>query len=212
MKKRILFLIFCCLSIATAMAAGGNLLSNSNMEYQGAWQVSYLNTVVAQNPTVTWGYTAATPTAGVGGGLHVVGVTTSGNSQYCIYQAVMLSADSVYNFDAAFKNVALEQSWCEVFIGQMPVEGQDYGDALGTKIANYGSWDASFPVADGTFKLNAASRQFMPPATGVYYFVLKMGSTSWDGTAKTCDIIVDELKLTSDRIVPARTQTGQRLL
>ena len=29
------------------------------------------------------------------------------------------------------------------FIGQMPVEGQDYGDALGTKIANYGAWDNS---------------------------------------------------------------------
>ncbi len=73
---------------------------------------------------------------------------------------------------------------------------------MGTKIANYGSWDNPLPVADGTFKLNAACKQFLPPTTGVYYFVLKMGSTSWDGTSKTCDIIVDELKLTSDRIAP----------
>lgn len=203
MKRQVLLIIMSCFIFVTAYAVGGNLLLNSNMESQGAWQFSYLNTDVTQNPTVTWGYTVATPTAGVGGGLHVVGVTTAGNSQYCIYQAVTLSADSVYNFDAAFKNITLEQSWCEVFIGLMPVEGEDYGDALGTKIANYGSWDNPAAVADGTFKLNAAaSKQFMPPTTGVYYFVMKMGSTSWDATSKTCDIVVDELKLTSDRVVP----------
>jgi len=203
MKKHVLFLFLCCLSFVTASAAGGNRLANSNMESQGVWQVSFLNTAPAQNPTATWGYTAAKPTAGVGGGLHVVAVTTSGNAQYCIYQAVTLSADSVYNFDAAFKNIKLERSWCEVFIGQMPVEGQDYGDALGTKIANYGSWDNPATLADGTFKLNAAAcKQFSPPTTGVYYFVMKMGATTWDAEAPTCDIIVDELTLTSDRIAP----------
>jgi len=202
MKKRLQFFVMCCFFFITANA-GGNKLANSNMESQGVWQISYLNTEVTQNPTATWGYTVATPAAGVGGGLHVVGVTTTGNAQYCIYQAVTLSADSVYNFDAAFKNITLEQSWCEVFIGLIPVEGQDYGDTFGTKIANYGSWDNPAAVADGTFKLNAAAcKQFMPPTTGVYYFVMKMGATSWDASSKTCDIIVDELKLTSDRIAP----------
>ncbi|HET9569934.1 MAG TPA: PKD domain-containing protein [Bacteroidales bacterium] len=202
MKKRFLFLFLCCFSFVAAFATGGNLLSNSNMETQGAWQISFLNTVVTQNPTATWGYTAATPQAGVGGGLRVLGVTTAGNAQLCIYQAVTLSADSVYDFDAAFKNVKLERAWCEVFIGKIPVEGQDYGDALGTKIANYGSWDNPAAAADGTFKLNATSRQFAPPTTGVYYFVLKIGTTTWDGMAPTCDIIVDELKLTSTRVAP----------
>lgn len=203
MKKQVLFLFLCCLSFVTASAVGGNKLANSNMESQGAWQVSYLNTVSTQNPVATWGYSAQTPTAGVGGGLHVVGVTTAGNAQICIYQAVTLSADSIYNFDAAFKNIKLERSWCEVFIGQMPVEGQDYGDAMGTKIANYGSWDSPAAVADGTFKLNAAAnKQFMPPTTGVYYFVMKMGATTWDAEVPTCDIVVDELKLTSDRVAP----------
>lgn len=203
MKKQVLFLFLCCISFVTAYAVGGNKLANSNMESQGVWQVSYLNTVVAQNPVATWGYSAQTPTAGVGGGLHVLGITTAGNAQFCIYQSVTLSADSIYNFDAAFKNIKLERSWCEVFIGQMPVEGQDYGDALGTKIANYGSWDNPAAVADGTFKLNAAAcKQFMPPTTGVYYFVMKMGATTWDAEAPTCEIVVDELKLTSDRVAP----------
>ena len=203
MKKQFLLLLVSCLSIISAVAAGGNKLVNSNMESQGAWQVSYLNTAEDKHPTVTWGYTAATPTAGIAGGLHVVATTNTGNSQYCIYQAVTLSADSIYNFDAAFKNIKLERSWCEVFIGQMPVEGQDYGDALGTKIANYGAWDNPAAVADGTFKLNAAAcKYFLPPTTGVYYFVMKMGATTWDAEVPTCDIVVDELKLTSDRLAP----------
>lgn len=203
MKKQFLLLLVSCLSIFSAVAAGGNKLVNSNMESQGAWQVSYLNTAEDKHPTVTWGYTAATPTAGIAGGLHVVATTNGGNSQYCIYQAVTLSADSIYNFDAAFKNIKLERSWCEVFIGQMPVEGQDYGDALGTKIANYGAWDNPAAVADGTFKLNAAAcKYFLPPTTGVYYFVMKMGATTWDAEVPTCDIVVDELKLTSDRLAP----------
>lgn len=203
MKKQFLLLLVSCLSIFSAVAAGGNKLVNSNMESQGAWQVSYLNTAEDKRPTVTWGYTAATPTAGIAGGLHVVATTNGGNSQYCIYQAVTLSADSIYNFDAAFKNIKLERSWCEVFIGQMPVEGQDYGDALGTKIANYGAWDNPAAVADGTFKLNAAAcKYFLPPTTGVYYFVMKMGATTWDAEVPTCEIVVDELKLTSDRLAP----------
>ncbi|MFT3752129.1 MAG: PKD domain-containing protein [Paludibacter sp.] len=203
MKKQLLLLLVGCLSIFSAVAAGGNKLVNGNMESQGVWQVSYLNTPVDKLPVVAWGYTAVTPTAGVGGGLHVVATTTGGNSQYCIYQAITLSADSIYNFDAAFKNIKLERSWCEVFIGQMPVEGQDYGDALGTKIANYGAWDNPATIADGTFKLNApACKYFLPPTTGIYYFVLKMGSTTWDAEVPTCDIVVDELKLTSDRLAP----------
>lgn len=203
MKKHLLILLVSCLGIFSAVAAGGNKLVNSNMESQGAWQVSYLNTAADKLPAVTWGYTGAIPAAGAGGALHVVATTNGGNSQFCIYQAVTLSADSIYNFDAAFKNIKLERSWCEVFIGQMPVEGQDYGDALGAKIANYGAWDNPAAAAEGTFKLNAAAcKYFMPPTTGVYYFVMKMGSTTWDAEVPTCDIVVDELKLTSDRLAP----------
>lgn len=203
MKKQFLLLAFICLSSLTVFAAGGNKLANGNMESQGAWQVSFLNTPVAQNPVATWGYTADKPTAGVGGAFHASGTTTGGNAQICIYQAVTLSADSVYNFDAAFKNIKLEQSWCEVYIGKMPVTGKDYTDSLGTKIANYGSWDNPEAVADGTFKLNAAAcKQFVPPTSGEYYFIMKMGATAWDAFFPKFDIIVDELTLTSARIAP----------
>ena len=212
MNKKILLLFLCCIGFSTANVFAGNKLANGNMESQGAWQVSYLNTPVAQNPTATWGYTTQVPTAGVGGGLHVIGVTTAANAQYCIYQAVTLSADSIYDFDAAFKNIKLERSWCEVFIGQIPVAGQDYGDALGTKIANYGSWDNPAAAADGTFKLNAASRSYIPATTGVYYFVMKMGATTWDAQAPTCEIVVDELKLIGSGIKPQVSFTADNTL
>ena len=204
MKKQLLLLLVSCLSIFSAVAAVGNKLVNSNMESQGAWQVSYLNTPTDKLPAVTWGYTAEIPAAGVGGALHVVATTTtkSTNTQYCIYQAVTLSADSIYNFDAAFKNIKLERSWCEAYIGKMPVEGKDYGDELGIRIANYGAWDNPAAATEGTFKQNASTKYFLPPTTGVYYFVLKMGSTTWDDVVPTCDVLVDELKLTSDRIAP----------
>jgi len=203
MKKTFLFLMLCIVSMVTASANGGNLLRNSNMESQGSWQISYLNTTEIQRPTVTWNYTAAIPTAGLGGALYVKGMTSTGNAQVCFYQPVTLSKDSVYNFDAAFKNIKLERSWCEVFIGKAPVEGEDYGDALGTKISNYGSWDNPAAVADGTFKLNAAAwKQFIPDTTGTYYFVIKMGATTWDAEIPTCELVVDQLSLTSSRIAP----------
>ena len=45
-------------------------------------------------------------------------------------------------------------------------------------------------------------KYFLPPTTGVYYFVMKMGATTWDAEVPTCEIVVDELKLTSDRLAP----------
>jgi len=204
MKKRILFFMFCCFGLFTANAIPvSNKIVNSNMESQGAWLISYLNTSDTQYPAVTWNYTAQVPAAGVGGALYVLSSSTSGNAQVCLYQPIHLSGDSVYNFDAAFKNLKLERSWCEVFIGKAPVTGEDYGDALGTKIANYGSWDNPAAVADGTFKLNAAAcKQFVPDSTGTYFFVIKMGATTWDTEVPSCEIVVDELSLTAARIAP----------
>jgi len=203
MKKQFLFSFLCCISILTAGASVGNRLANGNMESQGAWQISYLNNTEGQNPVATWGYTTDKPAAGVAGSLHVIGSSTAGNSQYCIYQVVTLSADSVYNFNAAFKNIKLEQAWCEAYIGSIPVAGADYTATQGTKIANYGSWDNPATVADGTFKLNAAGCvQFTPPTSGEYYFVLKMGTTAWDAFVPSFEIMVDELSLTSARIAP----------
>lgn len=204
MKKQFLFLLLSCISFAATSVFAGNKLLNGNMESQGAWQVSYLNTAVAQTPVATWGYTADKPAAGVGGALYVKATTTSGNAQYCIYQAVTLSADSVYTFDAAFKNLKLQQSWCEAYVGNIPVTGQDYTATSGKLLANYGSWDVPAAAAEGTFKLNAAAcREYTPATTGVYYLVVKMGATAWDAFVPTCELIIDELSLTGVRTKPA---------
>ncbi|MDP4239224.1 MAG: PKD domain-containing protein [Bacteroidota bacterium] len=201
MKK--FFLLLCCIFSITTITFAGNLLANGNMESQGGWQVNYLNSVAGQNPTATWGYTADKPAAGVGGALYVKAATTvSGSSQYCIYQAITLSADSVYSFDAAFKNINLQNAWCEAYLGSIPVTGQDYAAPLGTKIASYDIWSPS-TTANGTFKLNASTyNQFTPATTGVYYFVLKIGCGMWDSTVPACEVIVDELSLTATRTKP----------
>jgi len=201
MKKFFLFL--CCFFYVTTIAFAGNLLANGNMESQGAWQVNYLNTVSGQNPIATWGYTADNATAGVGGALYIKATTTvSGYSQYSIYQTVTLSADSIYSFDAAFKNINLTQAWCEAYIGSIPVTGQDYNTSLGTKIASYDVW-SNATAANGTFKLNASTyNQFTPTTSGVYYFVMKLGCQMWDSNVPTCEVILDQLSLTATRTKP----------
>jgi hypothetical protein len=201
MKKLLLILMVYCLSIYSAVAAVGNKLANSNMESQGAWQISYLNTPEAQYPMVDWNYTTVVPPNGAGGALHVKGITTAANAQVALYQPVTLSADSVYNFDAVFKIIKLQRSWCEVYIGQMPVAGEDYGNSLGTNIANFGTWNPA-NANEGTFKLNATTTAYNPTASGVYYFVIKMGATTWDAEKDTVDLVIDELSLKSSRVSP----------
>ena len=201
MKKQLLLLLAGCLGCFTAYAAGGNKLLNSHMESQGAWQISYLNTPENQYPVVNWNNTTVTPPNGTGGALHVKGTTAGGNSQVAFYQPISLSADSVYTFDAQFKIIQLQRAWCEVYIGQMPVAGQDYGNSLGTNIANFGTWN--LPNAnEGTFKLNATSNEFNPATSGEYYFVIKIGTTTWDAEKDTVEIVLDNLSLTSSRIAP----------
>jgi PKD repeat protein len=201
MKKQFLLLIVVCLGFLSTATAGGNKLLNSDMESQGVWQISYLNTPENQYPVVTWNYTAVIPPNGTGGALHVKGTTTGGNSQVAFYQPVTLSADSVYNFDALFKIIKLQRSWCEVFIGQVPVAGEDYGNSLGTNIANFGTWNMP-NATEGTFKLNATSNAYNPATTGEYYFVIKIGATTWDAEQDTVEIVLDNLSLTSSRIAP----------
>lgn len=216
MKKQFLFLLVVCINFATLHAVEVNKLVNGNMESQGGWTTSYLNTPDTQYPVVQWGYTANVPTNGAGGALHVVGTTTGGNSQFCIYQKVTLTQGFVYEFDGAFKNISTDRSWCEVFIGNEPVAGSDYGPgtgtAQGTLIAKYGEW-AQPSSADGTFKLNSVDwKTFIPTVTGDYYFVMKMGATTWDGTTRICDVIVDELKLIETRTKPVVNFTADNTI
>lgn len=187
---------------AGKIEAGGSIVGG-NMEDVSKWQVSLLNTEAGKEPVAVWNSTDDAPLAGIGGNLHVTGTTNAGNSQYCIYQSVNLSADSVYTFDGAFKAIAINNSWCEVFIGTQPTDGNDYGEGQ-SRIAAFGTW-AEFSQADGIFSAHSNTdnyKIFSPDTTGEYFFVLKMGSTSWDGSDQAFDIIVDELSLVASRTVP----------
>ncbi len=201
MKK--LILLTASLYLAGMTFAQTEMLTGGNMEDVSQWQTSLLNTETGAEPTVTWNYTTDAPSAGNGGNLHATGTTTAGNSQYCIYQAVTLSNEMLYTFDGAFKALQINNSWCEVFIGAKPEDGADYGAGV-PRLAAFGTW-AGYDNADGVFSVNIDAgnyNTFAPDTSGVYYFVLKMGSTSWDGSTQTFEIIVDELSLTEERVAP----------
>lgn len=186
------------------VTAGGYILGGE-MESESEWSTSFLNTAVGSEPVATWNNTTNSPAAGTGGNLHVTGTTTSGNSQYAIYQAVELSADSVYTFDGAFNLIQVNNTWCEVFIGEQPIDGLDYRaeDGFSLKLlSGIGTW-ANPAKNNGTFAIDANPYNvFVPDTSGTYYFVIKMGSTSWDGSSQTFEIIVDELSLIATRENP----------
>lgn len=201
--NKYLFFIAACFLPFTLANAQTEILVGGNMEAVNLWQRTTLNTAAGSMPEATWNHTNDAPTAGVGGNLHVKGKSISGESQYCIYQQITLSSDKLYTFDGAFKAIAINNSWCEVFIGTEPVDGEDYGDGQ-FRLAALGTW-AAYDQDDGIFSINIDSsnyRGFAPPTSGDYFFVLKIGSTSSDSTAQAYDVIVDELTLIEERAAP----------
>ncbi len=195
---------FLALLLIGNLSAQTQKLIGTNMESVDKWSTSLLNTATGFDPTATWNYTTVTPANGAGGNLHVTGVTTAGNSQYCIYQAVTLSKEKKYTFDGAFKAIQINNSWCEVFIGKKPVDGVDYTTSDGTRVAAFGTW-ASYTNSDGKFSTTIDPnnyKTFIPDTDGEYYLVLKMGSTSWDNSSQTFEIIVDELSLLEEDSKP----------
>ncbi len=184
----------------------GGVIVGGEMESDAEWSISLLNTETGAEPVATWNNTGDNdPAAGQGGNLHVTGTTTSGNSQYCIYQAVELSADSVYKLDGAFNFIQVNNSWCEVFIGEEPIDGLDYRAEDGFNLqllTGVGTW-ATPAKNNGTFAIDANPYNvFIPDTSGTYYFVLKTGSTSWDGSSQTFEIVLDELSLKAYREKP----------
>jgi len=191
-----------------------NLLKGGNMESVDVWNISVLNTPPGLEAIATWNFVTDTPVSGSGGALHVTGTSNDNNVQYCIYQEISLSADSLYTFDGAIKELtgSFENSWCEVFISTVaPVDGDDFGSEV-PRIAHFSFWDPCNAAGiDGTFLQNGCDHDaFVPEQTGVHYFVLKVGSTSWDGSDKPFEVILDELTLTSAASKPLSDFSADR--
>lgn len=177
----------------------GEKLYGGNMENPDFWVITNLN--ATSIPVATWNYTADAPAAGVGGNLHVTATVNEQTSQYCIWQAVNLLADSAYVFDGLFKDIAgVDHFWCEVYIGNAaPVDGVDYnGDPEGIDMISYfNTWEGTGNGVDGTFSDNALNpmNPYQPIADGTYYFVLKLGNTDWEATDYSFEVLIDELSL-----------------
>lgn len=203
MKHLLLILTSFGLFISAAIAQT-EMLTGGNLENSSDWQITLLNTAEGNEPSVTWNATAETLAAGAGGNLHVSGLANNTTVQYCIYQEVELSSEKTYIFDGAYKAIAINNSWCEVFIGTKPTDGNDYGEGQ-ERVAAFGTW-AGYNADDGIFSEDIDSenyKAFLPDTSGTYYFVLKIGSTSWDGTDQAFEIVVDELSLTASRTKPS---------
>jgi PKD repeat protein len=193
-----LLLILTSFSLFISAAVGQiEMLTGGNLENSSEWQITLLNTPEGSEPAATWNSTAETLAVGAGGNLHVSGLANNTTVQYCIFQEVELSSEKAYIFDGAYKAISINNSWCEVFIGTQPTDGSDYGDGQ-ERVAAFGTW-AGYNADDGTFSEDIAAenyKAFSPDSSGTYYFVLKLGSTSWDGNDQAFEIVVDELTLT----------------
>jgi len=179
---------------------GGGKLQGGNMQDASKWNISYLNSPVAQQPTATWNYTTDKPKAGQGGALRIQGSGSNATIQYCIYQKVTLEKGKAYRFDGAFKDLSADllHFWSEIFVSKTaPADGADFGTGAGiTQIASIGNWDDNEGVnrkLDGTYQAFVSVSDYIPTEDGDYYFVFKTGITDWEGKTFAFDILIDEL-------------------
>jgi hypothetical protein len=168
---------------------GGGMLSNGDMEAQGAWIENTLNSA-SPVPSATWGFTGNTPQYGQAGCLRVVGLAPASNfTQYSVYQKLSLEAGKTYEYDIAFKDNTPDciESWVEIYLGASePVAGVDYQDG---GLGYLNSWTGYTPGGkDITFQSAAGGvKNFICDVTQDYYFVIKMGSM------KAFDFVLDEV-------------------
>jgi PKD repeat protein len=181
---------------------GGGKLQGGNMEDDTKWMKNNLSTPEGSEPVVTWNYNGENlPSAGQGGALRVQinNTDAAATVQYCIYQKVTLSADKVYRFNGAFRDnsVNLWHFWTEVYIAgedNEPQSGSDFGASQGTMIAAISNWETESSPSrglDGTYLLNGGVKDFIPEASGDYWFVFKTGIYGAFGA----DVVIDELLL-----------------
>lgn len=187
----------------------GEMLYGGNMEDPNLWNITTLNASV--ETTATWNNTASSPAQGAGGNLLLTATVNNKEAQYCIWQAVELTASMRYSFDAAFKDLTpnLDHFWSEVYIGTTaPVDGSDYSKDDHTLISFFNTWDCTTAGlgVDGTYIQNGCGGNpigvFVPETTGTYYFAIKTGITDWDGQDYTYTVIIDEVTLKESENIP----------
>jgi PKD repeat protein len=181
---------------------GGGKLTGGNMESESPWTINYLNSPAGGEPTAAWNYSGENlPSAGQGGALRLqINSTAGATVQYCLYQKVTLSADKVYRFNGAFRDNSanLWHFWSEVYLADEysePQAGTDFVAGTGiTQIAAISNWETTAGAnvgLDGTYRLNGNAADYIPAASGDYWFVIKLGVNG----AFSADVIIDELLL-----------------
>ncbi len=203
---------FYFLGIAIALAffsiniSAQNLLKGSDMEAADstAWDTSSLANGAGNTIGYEFGYTAATPTDGTGGCLHMYGTNVGGNGTHiCVYQAVTIHRGHHYHFDMALKAVApLSNQWIEAYMVDTVITGQDLSTGKIGGVSAGATWGSCPAAQDGMLSVVSATPcegykdSLMVAGTGdtTVYIAIKAGT--WDNAGYDLDVVIDSPTLT----------------
>ncbi|MFV0469872.1 MAG: family 16 glycosylhydrolase [Dysgonomonas sp.] len=197
----------------------GEQLFGGSMENSAFWKVAKLG---ADYPTtLTWNYRDQLPSGGSGGCLRLQAVANNGESNVAIYQQAYLSKDTLYTFDCLYKDLgASNHLWAQAYITtEEPSDANDLAITEANTIGQLNTWISSSVVGyNGVFSKKAAKGsnisstlnvcEFIPPATGYYNVIFKIGNTDWDGVDYPLDVALDNMSLLASKSVSGIENTN----
>jgi hypothetical protein len=196
--KKILLSLVLLTAIGFYGSAQVNLLQNSDMEAQGAWQVSQGN--LLDQITVTFGSTENTINGGEGANLKMnVKAKGSANTNLSVYQALDLVGGEEYEWSCAMRDLSTDHDCWWIKFVYFELEPTDDTDPAEIDIARMHPWmegkifnfNGLFDTCTAAIAAESKNTIFIPPADGIYYVGINLG---------TCDSIgdyhflVDEVK------------------
>jgi hypothetical protein len=162
-----------------------------------------INVLVNPSLTTDSGWTILNP----GGTVTTIAFTpqglnlsnTSAGSNGGVYQAVQVTAGTIYTFSANVQGSGASNSWIEFYFGTTePVQGSDYTDNKLWSLNTYSGCGIQ-PFNGNVVALNCAGSgtstgQITFPTSGTIYFLIKAGSIS-PGTLGTGGVTVSNVEL-----------------
>lgn len=144
----------------------------------------------SNSPTLEWGYATNTPSEGEGNALRI---SSSQSTNFCLYQEVILTEGTTYNFNAAYRLINFNECWNEYYITETePFEGMDdISNDNGSILGAINSWWHPSNVDNGNVKTHGIDvNSYTATKSGTFYFVMKFGTQS------AIDCTVDNIQLT----------------
>lgn len=172
--KKLLHIFIITILTLSGLSAQDNLLKNSDMEIQGAWQINQGNPDIPYE--VVFGSTANPPTDGTGGAMEVTfnASGATGEVEVFVYQEVVVQRGHTYKYSAAMKDGSnmISDAYIGVcWVSQKPVNGQPISE---TNLAQFGTWAEAAQAASFDGLIEASPAAGNPPSA---YFRVAMPDT-----------------------------------